>query len=183
MVTSTAVAAPAYRAARLVNLRIPLFASIALLVVGWPVYSYVSEAWTGGIHDRGAYKEVDLKAMGYFRLDPYSPSIRDVPARYRRLDGQKVLLTGLIQPHAQAGENISEFTLVYSEVSCCVGSGPPLVQEQVHSTARAGARLRYRKPGYYHVLGTLHVAVRTDESNGVATEVYAMDVDSIEPIK
>src|SRR3954465_10069378 len=108
-----------------INVRITLFATVVVLVAGWPVYSFVSESVTGGVHDRGSYKEVDLKAMGNFLIDRRDGALNDVPARYRSLDGQKVLLPGLVLPTTQAGPHISEFFLQYSAMSCCIGVGPP----------------------------------------------------------
>jgi hypothetical protein len=167
-----------------VNFRILLFATAILLMLGWPVWSYVSESWTGGVHDRGAYKEVNLKALGFFQLDPTRPSINDVPMRYRRLDGQKVLLRGLVQPHLQAGRRISEFTLVYSPVSCCVGAGQPLVQERVFATAATGQKwLPYPGDGYYDVLGTLHVNMKFNEIDGSVMEVYQLDCERMTPVE
>src|SRR5438552_3722537 len=77
-----------------VNLRIVFFAALILFLLGWPVYTFVSETLTHGIHDRGSYKEVDLKALGFFEMDPSSATAKDVPKQYRDLDGQKVLLRG-----------------------------------------------------------------------------------------
>ena len=35
---------------------------LMLFLIGWPAYTYLDEVITGGIHDRGGFKEVDLKA-------------------------------------------------------------------------------------------------------------------------
>jgi hypothetical protein len=167
-----------------VNFRILLFATVILLMLGWPVWSYVSETWTGGVHDRGAYKEVNLKALGFFQLDRTSPSINDVPMRYRRLDGQKVLLKGLVLPQLQAGHRISEFTLVFSPVSCCIGAGKPLVQERVFSRAATAENwLPYPHDGYYEVFGTLHVNMKFNEIDGSVMEVYQLDCQKMTPVE
>src|SRR5438067_13238224 len=77
-----------------INFRAIIFAGVVLLLIGWPVYTYISETITHGIHDRGGYKEVDLKQMGFFEMDPSNASLKDVPPQFRALDGQKVLLKG-----------------------------------------------------------------------------------------
>ena len=46
------------------------------------------------IEQVGDYKEVNLKAMGNFPFDETSDDVKQVPEIYRKLDGQKVLLTG-----------------------------------------------------------------------------------------
>ena len=75
--------------------------------------TYVSETISHGIHDRGGYKEVDLKALGFFEMDPSNATLKDVPPQYRALDGQKVLLKGeIFAPHDVS--NIKQFELVYS---------------------------------------------------------------------
>src|SRR5438270_7868178 len=75
-----------------VNWRMLVFAGVVLFLLGWPAYSFLSETLTHGIHDRGGYKEVNLKALGQFDFDPARATLADVPANYRALDGQKVLL-------------------------------------------------------------------------------------------
>src|SRR5882762_8316479 len=100
------------RASERINFRVIIFAGVLLFLLGWPVYAFLSETLTRGIHDRGSYKEVDLKAMGFFRIDPHNATLTDVPAAYRALDGQRVLLRGLVDPQRQAGPQITEFTLL-----------------------------------------------------------------------
>jgi hypothetical protein len=166
------------------NLRILIFAGVVLFLLGWPVYTFLSETLTHGVHDRGSYKEVDLKALGNFDFDKESGKVTDVPAAYRALDGQKVLLTGEIYAPHEAGPNVSEFELVYSIQKCCF-NGPPRVQERVFSTVKKGKKVDYRGEGYHKVLGTLHVTMKQDKlpsgEAGPIVEVYHLDVDSIEP--
>ena len=74
--------------------RMVLFILVVLLLVGYPIYVFVEAAVTGGIRDRGDYKEVDLKAMSLFHFDQTSGTIDDVPQKWRSLDGQKVVVVG-----------------------------------------------------------------------------------------
>src|SRR5215472_6448799 len=92
-----------------INFRVIIFAAVVLFLLGWPVYTFLSESLTGGIHDRGTYKEVDLKAMGNFVFDENTGTVNDVPATYRKLDGQKVLLQGEIYDLQEAGPGIHDF--------------------------------------------------------------------------
>src|SRR5437016_5288011 len=149
-----------------INLRALTFVAVLLFLLGWPVYTFLSETLTGGIHDRGDYKDVDLKAMGSFRIDPYAGALKDIPSRYRALDGQKVRLSGLVLPRDQAGDRITGFTLQYSTMSCCVGNSLPLVQEKVYATATPAANLRMTNASYYYVFGTLHVTLKRTAETG-----------------
>ena len=163
------------------NLRAIAFVAVILFLIGWPVYTYFEEALTHGIHDRGGYKEVDLKAIGFFQFDSKTLMLRDVPAAFRALDGQKVLLTGLVKPLLQSGPNITEFALLYSESCQCGFSGPPQVQEKVYATAAPGAKLNYDRDGYYEVMGRLHVTLK--KSGEDIIEVYHLDAESIKPVQ
>jgi hypothetical protein len=164
-----------------INLRAIIFAGVVLLLLGWPVYTYLSETISGGIHDRGAYKEVDLKALGFFEMDPSNASLKDVPAKYRQLDGQKVLLKGeIFAPHEVS--SIKQFELVYSIAKCCFG-GPPKVQERVFAYVPGGKTFEYAGEGYHEVMGTLHVTMKKDDQTGMVTEVYRLDAESVKPVK
>jgi hypothetical protein len=180
---SSGHAAPVPLAER-VNIRMLVFAGIVLFLLGWPIYTFLSETLTSGIHDRGSYKEVNLKALGQFGFEPRGGTIADVPSQYRALDGQKVLLEGEIWAPHEAGSEITRFELVYSIQKCCFG-GPPLVQERVFCTVPNG-KLQYNSSGGYHkVLGTLHVTLRRDKLEdgrlGPVVEVYHLDALSVEP--
>jgi hypothetical protein len=71
--------------------------------------------------------------------------------------------------------------LQYSTTSCCIGAGPPLVQEKVFATAAPGRKLRLASDGYHQVFGTLHVTMKRDD-NGDLNEVYHLEAESIEPL-
>ena len=158
------------------------FAAIILFLLGWPIYTFVSETLTSGIHNRGSYKEVDLKAIGFFELNPMNATLKDVPAQFRALDGQKVLLSGEVFSPTAARGKITEFTLVYSIQKCCYG-GPPKVQERVFATVAPDKAVEFAGDGYHDVLGTLHVTMKRDERKGEVVEVYHLDVDSMKPSK
>jgi hypothetical protein len=166
-----------------VNIRMLVFAGIVLFLLGWQIYTFLSETLTSGIHDRGSYKEVNLKALGQFGFEPRGGTIADVPSQYRALDGQKVLLEGEIYDPQEAGKDITRFQLVYSIQKCCFG-GPPLVQERVFCTVPNG-KLQYGGAGYHKVLGTLHVTLQRakldDGRLGPVDELYHLDALSVEP--
>lgn len=164
-----------------INVRMLVFAGVVLFLLGWPVYTFLSETMTGGIHNRGSYVEVNLKALGQFDFDPTGGSVKDVPAKYRALDGKRVMLEGEIYDPTEAGA-ISNWQLVYSIQKCCF-NGPPRVQERVFCTAPKGKRFR-RGDGYHKVTGILHVTLQRtkmpDGSLGDVEEVYHLDADNVE---
>ena len=164
-----------------INFRMLIFAGVLLFLLGWPVYTFLSETLTHGIHDRGSYKEVDLKAMGNFNFDEATGKLTDVPREYRNLDGQKVMLQGQIYDSREAGPGITEFELVYSIQKCCF-NGPPRVQERVFAfISPKTKRIKYQGDGEHKVLGTLRVTMQKDQKSGIIVEVYRLDVDSVEP--
>ncbi|WP_428937883.1 hypothetical protein [Fontivita pretiosa] len=162
-----------------INFRILIFAAVVLLIVGYPAYLYIESELTGGIKDiGGGYKEVDLKAMSTFNFDQVSGTIDDIPAKWRALDGQKVVLYGEIAPTTFASRALNEFDLVYSVTKCCF-SGPPQVQHFVQARMKDGREAPYYS-GLVRVRGTLHVNVIPGE--GRVASVYQLDVEDIEPV-
>jgi hypothetical protein len=73
---------------------------------------------------------------------------------------------------------VTNFQLVYSIAKCCF-SGPPQIQHFVQAKAVDGKKLNYYS-GLVRVVGTLRVDVVRSE--GKITQVYAMDVESIDPV-
>jgi hypothetical protein len=182
-VMETALKAPL---AERVNVRMIVFFGVVLFLLGWPVYTFVSEVVTHGIHDHGTYKEVDLKAMGNFDLNPMTATLASVPPEYRNLDGQRVALQGEIYSPHEAGPRVTEFQLVYSIQVCCFG-GPPKVQERVFATVPSGKAFNLNRGGAHKVVGILHVTMhRPEVPDGIGpapvAEVYHLDVESVEAL-
>jgi hypothetical protein len=155
------------------------FLLVVLALVGYPVYVFVEAAVTGGIRDRGDYKEVDLKAMSLFHFDQNTGTIDDVPDKWRALDGQKVKVVGEMWQPYSAGNLVGRFELVYSIAKCCF-SGPPQIQHFVQCLVSPGKTVGYHT-GPVEVTGTMHVKVTRDEA-GKITGVYHMEVESVRPV-
>jgi len=164
------------------NWRILVFIAVVfvpiVMVFGWWLDEYVS----GGIHDYGAYKEVDLKAMSSFDMDQMTATENEIPAKWRSLDGDKILAVGEMWAPRSASnsDRLDYFQLVYSKTKCCF-SGPPLAQHFVDCDV-----LPIAKAYYYdvpvRVWGTEHTRIRRDAQTGVIKSIYHFDVDKIEPI-
>ena len=163
-----------------INLRMVAFIAFIALLVGYPVYVMVDMQLTGGVKQlEGGYTYVDLKAMSTFNFDQNNGTINDVPAKWRELDGKKLVLHGEMWQPTGAGPYVNNFELVYSIAKCCF-SGPPQIQHFVHSTAQPGAKLAYYE-GTVEVKGVLHVDVKKEA--GAVKSVYQFDVESVRPVR
>jgi len=162
-----------------INLRLVAFIVVVSSPFVWCAYAGVRYAFNGGIKDHGSYKEVDLKALGHFNFDQFAGGINDVPAIYRNLDGQRVMLEGFMFSTTRAN-SVSEFEFVYNIQKCCF-SGPPQVQERVFVSCSPGKMIRLNS-AYMRVVGTLHVQVKK-EKEGTIQSVYTMDLENAQPVK
>jgi hypothetical protein len=171
---SPSTAAPARRPR--FNVRLLVF----VLAISAPFLYIVGNAFwssmTGGISDHGSYKEVDLKLLGNFGFDDKVGTIESIPAHYRALDGQKVLLKGFMFSPETAGDKGFKFQFVYDVNKCCF-SGPPLVQERVFAHAKREIPI-YDQYTLAEVTGTLHVRLIRNEVDGRVVSVYDLDVES-----
>ncbi len=175
----TTAIAPLPSLSQRINLRMVAFGLIVLVMVGFPVYWYLSVALTGGIREAGnGYKEVDLMAMVTFPFDQKYGTIDDVPPKYRALDGQKVILTGEMVPMQSAAPEIQSFSLVYSIAKCCYNTEPQ-VQHFIHSDVSGGKQVPYYG-GLVKVYGTLHVNVK--KAQGKVDSVFQFDVENVKPM-
>jgi hypothetical protein len=162
-----------------INVRMLIFAAVALLLIGYPIYIYFSESLTGGIHDYGSYKLVDLKAMSNFEMDQVNGTPDQIPAQWRELDGKRVALEGELWQPTGAGDKMTGFQLCYSIAKCCF-SGPPKVQHFVDAHVVDGKSVEYHE-NLVRVVGTLHVNIKKDKEAGKILSIYQLDVDSLEP--
>jgi hypothetical protein len=135
----------------------------------------------GGVVNAGDYYQVELQQMSGFEMSQDQGTVADVPERFRKLDGQKVLLEGEVAPGGfTAASKVTGFSICYSVAKCCVSSAPK-VQHFVDCRVPPGkAVTNYMNASRVRVLGTLHVRVIRNEA-GISS-VFQMDVDRIEPV-
>jgi len=165
-----------------INFRLVIFIGVIALMVGYPVYVMVDQQVSGGIKNAGdGYKEVNLKAMSTYTFDQDNGTIKDVPEKWRQLDGQKVILQGEMWQATGAGSEVQNFDLCYSIAKCCF-TGPPQVQHFVKSRASNNARINYYE-GQVEARGVLHVNVVKDPAAGKVASVYQFDVESLKPVQ
>src|SRR3712207_5337183 len=142
--------------------RMVFFIALMALLVGYPIYVMLDMQLSGGIKAAGGgYTYVDLKTMSSFTFDQSNGTMQDVPAKWRELDGKKIILHGEMWDPTGAGTNVESFELVYSIAKCCF-SGPPQIQHFVHCKPLDGARIGYYE-GTVEVKGVLHVNVKRDQ--------------------
>jgi hypothetical protein len=161
-----------------INFRMLTIVLVFTALVGVPVYNFVKAQLTHGIEKDGDLLRVDLKSMGNFPFNDMTGTLQNVPADYRKLDGQRVALEGFMVPLNQAGDKIDAFQFVYNIQKCCFG-GPPLVQERVFSFDRHGG-IDYSQEEI-RIIGTLHVKPFKNPT-GKIESLYTMDVDHAEPL-
>jgi hypothetical protein len=182
MTTTTLRSKPVKRRlSKRINFRLLGFSAFVLLLIGYPMYIYLHEELTGGIVKvQGKPTQVDLRAMSLFNFDQINGRLEDVPAKFRELDGTKVILTGEMYVPDSAADDVDHFQLCYSIAKCCF-SGPPQVQHFVISKTRGGQKVPHYG-GLVSVTGTLHVKVIPNPAAGKIDSVYQMEVDQVEPM-
>ena len=163
-----------------ISIRMIVFFTVLAVLIGYPTWIYVDSAIHGGRKQlAGGYTEVDLKAMSVFPFDQVSGTIDDVPAKWRELEGKKIVAYGEMWEPRSAGHYVDSFDLVYSIAKCCF-SGPPQIQHFVQSRVVSGKVVGYHS-GPVEVTGTLHVKVTRNEL-GKITGVYHLDVETVRPV-
>lgn len=163
-----------------INWRIIIFVGVIVALIGLPFGMWLNETVSGGIHDYGGYKEVDLKAMSSFDMDQVNATPQDIPAKFRALEGKRVMMKGeMWSPRSAASGGLGYFQLVYSRTKCCF-SGPPLAQHFVDADVMPKVQVEY-SDGPVKVWGTMHIIIRKDEG-GVIKSIYHVNVDKVEDI-
>jgi hypothetical protein len=176
-----ALEAPSVPIWQRLNWRVLVFAGVFVFIFGSLFWIWFSEYITGGIHNYGSYKQVDLKAMSTFDMDQHYATMADIPEKWRNLEGQKVLMIGEMWASHSAGydQKLDYFQLVYSKTKCCF-SGPPLAQHFVDGNVVPGKHVYYYDVPV-KVLGTIHVSIRKE--GDVIKSIYHVDVVKIDPIE
>lgn len=160
-----------------------VFALLVVGIIGGVLYVYLDSYFSGGIKDIGnGFKQVDLKAMSTFSFDQQNGTIDNVPQKWRALDGQKVVLYGEIwEPYSAGDGKLAGFDLCYSISACCF-TGPPQIQHFVKCRVEPGRTAQHHNK-LVKVTGTLRVDVKRDAESNKVSQVYAMDVLSVEPVR
>jgi hypothetical protein len=109
---------------------------------------------------------------------PYEDGLKGMPGAVKKLDGQKVLMTGFMLP-IDAVENIREFLLVESLWSCCYGQ-PPDINGTVRVVLKGESRTDYMfEP--IKMIGTFRVEPTIED--GFCVDVFQLEVERVEVIE
>jgi hypothetical protein len=158
-----------------------LGALLAVLGLGFVLSRSVRDAWLAPSQRCVA---VDLRALGDFELDPESGTLADVPARFRALDGRRVMVWGLVIPTDGANGSLKKLQVV-SPRDGWSAHHPPRLQERIFGTVARGAPVCRQSPAHddhLYVYGTLHVNVKRVPGQPSITSLYEMDVDRIDTV-
>jgi hypothetical protein len=117
--------------------------------------------------------------MGFFDFNDQTGTIKDIPEKFRALDGKEVALEGFMWAGTSAGDKVNSFQFVYNIAKCCFG-GPPKVQERVFAYVPNKNGVDYYSDEV-RIIGTLHVGIQKDDLGKVAA-VYTMDVKHVEQL-
>ena len=168
---------PGTRRPRLqINVRLMVFLALVATPFAYFLYLFLGPMLSGGIIQHADYAEVDLKALGNFPFDQSAGGLEDVPARWKALDGKRVMLKGFMVPTNEGGAQVHQFQFVYNVQKCCFG-GPPLPQERVFGHTRDGVEL-YDSSTLVRMVGILHVRVYRDKEKHAIQSVFDMDTES-----
>ena len=125
------------------------------------------------------YRPVNLQEMGNFAFDDHQGVINDVPERFRRLNGKRVVVTGFMFPTFEAGNRVHECQLVYN----LPPHHPPFVQERIFCFAHGGGTIPlYSYDRLVRLFGTLHVGPLARAADGKIIMLYQMDVDRVQSV-
>ena len=159
--------------------RVALLVLIILVPLGALGYIYWDFQRTGGIQALpDGYKLVNLQAMTSFEFDQQNGTADAIPAEYRALDGQKVVLEGEMVAGNSATGTVNDFDLVYSIANCCYGTAPKIQHFVKSQTVDGPVRFYDRQP--VRAKGTLRIDVQKAE--GRVASVFHLDVESVEPL-
>lgn len=124
----------------------------------------------------GETLDTSIKGLANFEYDPVAGG--PIPADVMALDGAKVRLRGFMIPFTQA-EDITDFALVPSLVSCCFGQ-PPGVQHVFTCRMPKGRAVQY-SVDEISVEGTLKINVKREDN--YTSSIFELDVTSVKTVE
>lgn len=142
-----------------------------LIVLSPAVVGAALTAWPFAIErlHRGPYQPVDLQALGSFPFNDQTGTMQDVPEEFRKLDGRKVSIDGIMWSPACVSP-AGDFQLVYNLHEWPYGS-PPRVQTRIYVQG-SGQPFQWVDQ-VARVRGTLHVKLPRNNM-GTIYSVYTL---------
>ena len=167
-----------YRSGR-VHPRLVVFFAIIVAPVAWLTYTLISFSATGGVQRADGVVEVDLRALGHITFNNMSGTLADIPARYRALEGKRVLLTGYMVSPETPGEKIRKFEFLYDRNIGAFG-GLPTVPDRVLGTCLGQNTVLYEYGPLMKLTGVFHLKINRDPKSGRIVSIYQLDVEDVE---
>lgn len=124
----------------------------------------------------GTLLVTSIKELANFNYDPVQGG--DIPADVQQLNGAKIRVRGFMIPMTEA-EQITEFALVPSLVSCCFGQ-PPGVQHVFTCHLPKGRAVDYCVDEI-EVEGTLRINMQ--RADGYTSSIFDVDVGSVKTVE
>ncbi|HVX86095.1 MAG TPA: DUF3299 domain-containing protein [Phycisphaerae bacterium] len=124
----------------------------------------------------GTLLVTSIKGLANFEYDPVQGG--DIPADVQQLNGAKIRVRGFMIPMTEA-EQIKEFALVPSLVSCCFGQ-PPGVQHVFTCHLPKGRAVDYCVDEI-EVEGTLRIHM--ERADGYTSSIFDVDVESVKTVE
>ncbi|HET6252401.1 MAG TPA: hypothetical protein VFE47_32240 [Tepidisphaeraceae bacterium] len=166
---------------RRINVRLLMFLCAVALPLVWYGYVLADQLIYHGIKPHNGYTEVDLRTLGCFAFNANTDGIGQVPARFRALDGQRIILQGVMYNLNVSRDKVKRFQFVYNIQTCCLG-GPPKVQERVFAYCKPGEEVTYYDNRPVNLTGILHVKIERDLEYHTVLAVYELQVESVDPM-
>lgn len=166
------------RSLRLLNPRLLVLVAVIAAPALWFSHMVLSDVVTGGVVRHEGWTDVNLQRLGFFTFDPATGTVDQVPARFRALDKQRVVLKGFMYNPNQAGDDVRDFQFVFNVRQCCFGTAPK-VQERVFARCPKGQSVPYDSRTLMKLTGTLHVNLEREPETDVITAVYTLDVEDV----
>lgn len=135
--------------------------------------------WDVGFETLGGYAfsltKAEAAAFGSGEAAAKGRLEEQIPEIVRKLDGQRIVISGFMLPMKMEGAVATEFLLVANSMLCCYGVVPPMNQWVTVKMRRRGVPPRQDVP--IQVFGTLRVQPRVE--NRALSAIYHLDADRV----
>ena len=132
---------------------------------------------------KDGYLKVGFDVLGSFDFNSPDPdatpvseaavkaAMVQVPGRIKKLDGNRVMVTGYMLPLKMTGSKVTEFLLVSSPMLCCYGVMPRMNDWVIVRTPPSGTSILMDSPIQFY--GRLHVHEMVQD--GMMSGIYLLD--------
>jgi hypothetical protein len=150
------------------------------------VVSLLALSAAGGVFAQTPeYKRVSFAVLANYNYNdkepwetnPHKATPSGIPPEIWQLDGQKLMITGLVMPLVWEKDGTNEFMLTVSIDLCSYGASPR-INELMYVKMTGGRKVLVSQMTVYKVKGTFHLKETVED--GRVTLLYSMDAESVE---